>query len=285
MTPGRRDRVRVADLMTRDVYTLTPTETLPFAESMMGMLRIRHIPVVDDLRSVVGLVTHRDLLGAKISSLAPLTDDERTRLQLSVPVSRLMRTNVWTIAPDALALTAARIMREHRYGCLPVVDDKRLVGIVTEADLLTLLTESLDLRVPSQPPAVEDAMTPAPTTIASTASVAHARSLMTRFGVHHLPVVDERGLPVSMITDRDLRVAEAIVAITAVASTAHVVSLMGTKQVSPRAALHSVVRDMVRDRVDAVLVVEQGRLLGILTATDACRLFAEHLHDEHTLTG
>ena len=148
------DEARVADAMTRAVYTLKATQSLPLAEAMMGLARVRHVPVVDDDGHVVGLVTHRDLLAAKISTLAPLSEDERSTLQLSVPVSRVMRTEVWTIRSDALALTAARIMREHRYGCLPVVDDGRLVGIVTEADLLTLLTESLDLAVrPPRPPA------------------------------------------------------------------------------------------------------------------------------------
>lgn len=287
MTPAT-DEVRVTDVMTRSVYTLRPTQSLPLAESMMGLLRVRHIPVIDDEGSVVGLVTHRDLLAAQISALAPLSADERSTLQLSVPVSRVMQTNVWTIRSDALALSAARIMREHRFGCLPVVDEGRLVGIVTEADLLTLLTESLDLRRPPKPPTVEHAMTPTPTTIDPTTSIADARALMTRFAVRHLPVVDDAGTLLSMVADRDLRVAETIFESPERASAAHVVHLIGhdrAPRVSPRAALHSVVADMVRDHVDAVLVVEHDRLLGILTTTDACRLFAEHLHQERTLSG
>ena len=76
MTTHARE-LRVADLMTRRVFTLTPQQSLPLAESMMGLLHVRHIPVVDDAGHVVGIVTHRDLLEAKISSLAPLSDDER----------------------------------------------------------------------------------------------------------------------------------------------------------------------------------------------------------------
>lgn len=115
----------------------------------MQLARIRNVPVVDDDAHVVGLVTHRDLLSASISALAPLTADERSTLQLAVPVSRIMRTDVWTVAPDAPAVSAARMMRDHRFGCLPVVQHRKLVGIVTESDLLRLVTESLELSTPS----------------------------------------------------------------------------------------------------------------------------------------
>ncbi len=58
---GSTSEIRVDDLMTRSVYTVTEMQSLPLAESMMGLLHVRHIPVVDDERRVVGLVTHRDL--------------------------------------------------------------------------------------------------------------------------------------------------------------------------------------------------------------------------------
>jgi CBS domain-containing membrane protein len=271
--------LHVADLMTRSVYTLTPTQSLPLAESMMGLLHVRHIPVVDVARRVVGLVTHRDLLAAKISALAPLSDDERSSLQLSVPVSRVMRTQVWTIGPGALAIGAARIMREHRIGCLPVVEDGKLAGIVTEADLLALVTDSLSLDRPSRPWTMERVMTRVPVTITPNTPLSEARATMSRYGVRHLPVL-ENGKPVSMVCDRDLSVAEAIFSETERTPAAHVVRLLGhagVRRIAASAALDSVLLEMVRDHLDAVVVVDGDQLVGIFTATDACRALAAAL--------
>lgn len=274
---ARESELRVADLMTRHVHTLTPMQSLPLAESLMGLHHIRHIPVVDERRRVVGLVTHRDLLAAKISALAPLSDDERSSLQLAVPVSRIMRVEVWTVAPDALAVNAARIMREHRFGCLPVVEDGRLAGILAEADLLAVLTDSLELDRPSRPWTIDRVMTRVPVTITPDTPLAEARAAMSRYAIRHLPVVDG-GRPVSMVSDRDLRVAEAIFRETSRTPAAHVVRLLGDAEahrVSPNALLDTVLRDMNRHHHDAVLVVEGERLVGIFTSTDACRLLAD----------
>jgi CBS domain-containing membrane protein len=268
--------IHVADIMTRAVYTLTPTQSLPLAESMMGLHRVRHVPVVDAAGHLVGLVTHRDLLSAKISVLAPLSEDERSSLQLGVPVSRVMQTQVWTIAPDALAISAARIMREHQFGCLPVVDRGKLVGIVTEADLLALVTDSLSLDRPSRPWTMERVMTRLPATITPDTTLSEARDAMSRYRIRHLPVVED-GRPVSMVCERDLSIAEAIFKETKQTRAAHVVRLFGdvkTHRVAVDAALASVLGEMSRDRLDAVLVVDGDRLVGIFTASDACRILA-----------
>lgn len=271
--------LRVADLMTHDVYTLRPTQSLPLAESLMGIKHIRHLPVVDAAGRLVGLVTHRDLLAAKISALTPLSSDERTTLELSVPVSRVMRTEVWTIGPDALAIGAARLMRDRRIGCLPVLKEGGLAGIITEADLLGLLTDSLSLERPPRPWTVERAMTSAPVTIGVDATLADARAIMSRYVIRHLPVL-EGGRPVAMVSDRDLRVAEAVFREVSRARALHSVRLLGTepvRRVAHDASLDEVLQEMFRDRLEAVLVVDGERLVGILSASDACRLLAEQL--------
>lgn len=147
-TIGRMEQqaheVRVSALMSRELITLEREQSLPLAKELMRLKRVRHLPVVDHEGRLVGLVTHRDLLEAQVSALASLSDSDREELQLAVPVSRIMREQVWTVTPDTYALEAARIMRDHRYGCLPVVDDERLVGILTEADFLDLTLAVLD---------------------------------------------------------------------------------------------------------------------------------------------
>ena len=269
--------LRVADLMTRTVHTLTPEQSLPLAESMMGLHHVRHIPVIDAERRVVGLVTHRDLLAAKISALTPLSEDERSSLQLAVPVSKIMQTQVWTIAPGAMAISAARIMREHRFGCLPVVEAGKLIGILAEADLLALVTDSLSLERPANPWTMERVMTRVPVTITPDATLAEARSAMVRYGIRHLPVV-ENGRPVALVCDRDLAIAEVVFAETARAPAAHVVRLLGETrihEVAPDASVDAVLHQMVSGHLDAVLVVDKGHLVGIFTAVDACRLLAD----------
>lgn len=269
--------LRVADLMSKPVYTLSATQSLPLAESLMESNHVRHIPVIDDARHVVGLVTHRDLLAAKISALAPLSDDERSSLQLAVPVSRIMRTAVWTIAHDAPAVSAARIMREHRFGCLPVLEQGCLAGIITEADLLALVTDSLDLVRPARPVTIERVMTPVPVTITPDTPISEARATMSTYGIRHLPVV-ENGRPISMVADRDLGVAEALFRDTSRTAANHVVRLLGhayAPRVSPLALLDTVLAEMTRNHDDAVLVVDGSRLVGIFTSTDACRLLTD----------
>lgn len=119
--------------MTRDVETLSQHETIDLATTIIALGRIRHLPVTDSHKRVRGLVTHRDVLEA----LAMLyrehgKDADPTKLE----VGRMMTRDVTTIAPDAPLAEAARILLERKYGCLPVVEDHRLVGILTEADFV-----------------------------------------------------------------------------------------------------------------------------------------------------
>lgn len=134
---------RVSELMTRDVITLEAQESLLLAQDIMELGRIRHLPVVDG-RRLVGLVTHRDLLSASLSSLdAALADDESQKQH--VFVRDVMRRDVKTVGPDTPALEAVRVMVENKFGCLPVVDsDQRLLGILSEADYLRLAGRFLE---------------------------------------------------------------------------------------------------------------------------------------------
>ncbi|MFO0664844.1 MAG: CBS domain-containing protein [Polyangiaceae bacterium] len=269
----------VSALMTRGVYALSPTQSLPLAEALMGLRRIRHVPVVDETGAFVGLVTHRDLLQAQLSALTPLSAEERSSLQLAIPVSKIMQTNVWTIRSDALAATAARTMREHRYGCLPVVDDGKLVGILTEADLVGFAVEVLEGGAETSVWSVARAMTPSPVTIDRHATIAEARALMHEHRVRHLPFV-EHGRAVGITSDRDLRMAEALFHDSPETTAWHAAGLVGTEEphkVSPDDQLEAVLVDMFKELRDAVLVVRGDELVGILAASDACRILAERL--------
>jgi len=292
--------VRVREMMTRDVVTLSQGQSLPLASELMKLSRIRHLPVIDAEGRLVGLVTHRNLLDAQVSALTPLTEDERAEVQLRVPVSRVMRTDVWTVSPDATALSAARLMYDHRFGCVPVVeDDRRLVGIVTEADLVALLIESLMIdatHIRGQPSAalvdrkggdvptlVRDVMTPHPATVPGDTTAGAARRHMQREGIRHLPVTVEGELA-GIVSERDLRTAEAL------RPDADGVRL-GTLCTKPafvvnlHARLDAVVQDMADERVGSALVLDGGELVGIVTGTDIARALSGHLRSEHPSPG
>jgi len=115
--------LHVRDLMTSTVVSVGARESISHVLSMMDERRIRHVPVVDEQRTVVGVVSQRDVL-------------QRALFQHSGTVNDIMSWHIETIGPDDDISVAARIMLEHKYGCLPVVEHGRLAGILTEADFV-----------------------------------------------------------------------------------------------------------------------------------------------------
>ena len=136
----------VADIMTEEVVTLNEDEYMDLAGTLMEIGRIRHLPVVDREGVVKGLVTHRDLLRMSISEVIDLDAEERMEILSNIPVAQVMRKEVMLTHPETSLLEAAEFMQEHKYGCLPVVDQKGvLVGIITEADFIGLTIRLLNL--------------------------------------------------------------------------------------------------------------------------------------------
>lgn len=137
----------VADLMTSDVHTLQEEDTLQTARGLMTSRRIRHIPIVNAEGEFLGLLTHRDLLSATISQLAEIDPETQDEIDAGIPIREIMRTDVKHTAPDIPLRTAAETLLNHKYGCLPVLRDAKLMGILTESDFLKLtisLMDSLD---------------------------------------------------------------------------------------------------------------------------------------------
>lgn len=138
---------KVKDLMTRDPITIDPEAPLGTAIDVMRTRQVRHLPVVDDEGQLVGIVTDRDLRQAMIApALAEhLSLGARRRLRglartlQDLRVKDAMTWVVVTAHPEATTAHAALLMFEHRVGSLPVVKNGRLLGIVTERDLLRAL--------------------------------------------------------------------------------------------------------------------------------------------------
>lgn len=137
--------VLVKHLMTSPVVTLFAEQTLPLADDIMRLKHLRHLPVVDDAGRLVGLVSHRDLLAAEISTRTGLSSEERRAVQADVRIGEIMTRDVWSVRPDVNASIAAATLLDHKYGCLPVIDDAGVVvGIVTEHDFLRFATKVLE---------------------------------------------------------------------------------------------------------------------------------------------
>jgi CBS domain-containing protein len=127
--------MRVRDLMTAKPITVDPETPMLEARQRMVAERIRHLIVVEDAR-VVGIVTDRDIRLNLPSPATSLSVWELNYLLAKLTVGGVMSTGVLVVDPDRPAADAARIMMEHKIGALPVVDQGRLVGIVTESDFV-----------------------------------------------------------------------------------------------------------------------------------------------------
>ena len=137
----------VGQFMATDLFTLRPDDLVDLAASVMDWRHIRHVPVEDERGKLVGLITHRSLLRLlsrryQSSNEGPLT------------VREIMKSDPVTVSSITPTLEAIELMRTNKVGCLPVVDDGQLVGIVTSFDFLDasarLFKERLTKSTPQQ---------------------------------------------------------------------------------------------------------------------------------------
>jgi len=128
----------VRSWMTERLITITPQTTLPEAQRIMFENKIRRLPVLKSGK-LVGIVTLGDIREAKASDATTLSIYELNYLMDKLTAKDFMTPNPITIASDATIAEAARLMVKHKIGGLPVMEDDKLVGIITEADLCRLL--------------------------------------------------------------------------------------------------------------------------------------------------
>lgn len=132
--------LKVRDIMTADPTTLKRNDKLTLADDIMRLGRVRHLPVIeDDGQLLVGIVTQRDLFRDALAQALGYGRHAQRKILDTLSVKDVMATEVVTIRPDASLAYAARLLTERKIGCLPVVENGRLVGILTEGDFVALI--------------------------------------------------------------------------------------------------------------------------------------------------
>ena len=137
----------VRDWMTESPTTVSPTTTVAAARELVVTKRIRHLPVRDGER-LVGIITDRDIRMALPSPAARVSVWEARHLLDLLRVEEVMTRSVITIGEDAPISEAVRLMVAHRFGALPVIRGGRLVGILSETDLLGAFAAVLGQPIP-----------------------------------------------------------------------------------------------------------------------------------------
>jgi acetoin utilization protein AcuB len=142
------NRVLVRQFMTAPVTSLPPTAPLLEAGLLLRAGRIRHIPIIDQ-GQLVGILSDRDIQRCTPSMLTRVSADEYNAIFENTPVSRVMTREPQHVSPDTPLLTVAELLRAHKVGCLPVVENGQVVGIITKDDMLAALVRLLE-EVPAK---------------------------------------------------------------------------------------------------------------------------------------
>jgi acetoin utilization protein AcuB len=121
--------------MSKKMVTISESDTLSTVEDIMTLGHVRHMPVVHQGK-LVGVVSERDLLRASLSNLTDFATEHRRAFLHVVEIARVMSTPPIVIHPDASVEEASRVMAERTIGCLPVVENDELLGLITETDVL-----------------------------------------------------------------------------------------------------------------------------------------------------
>lgn len=134
----------VGRVMTREVKTLAEGQVLLDAMKFMREHHVRHIPILNADGDLVGVLTDRDIKRASPSALAPGQREVWEKIVTETPLSRVMTREPTTGSSDMNIRTALRLFVDESIGCLPVLDEGKLIGIVTAQNLFGAMLEILD---------------------------------------------------------------------------------------------------------------------------------------------
>jgi CBS domain-containing protein len=129
----------VEQFMITDLFTVRPEDVLDLAAILMDWRHVRHVPVEDDSGQLIGLVSHRDLL--HLFAMGKINKAD------GLVVRDVMKTDLVTVERETPTLDALHLMRDKGIGCLPVVSNGKLIGLVTAHDFLTVSTKLFEERL------------------------------------------------------------------------------------------------------------------------------------------
>ena len=127
--------MKVLDIMVKEVATLDVNDELSLANDIMRLGRIRHLPVVEG-NKLVGIVSERDLFRSSLAQALGYGTKATRDLMKTLRIKDIMVPAVVTVSPETPLCEAVRIMVDQKIGCLPVVENDRLVGLITETDIM-----------------------------------------------------------------------------------------------------------------------------------------------------
>ena len=127
--------MKVKDIMVKEVASLDVNDELSLANDIMRLGRIRHLPVVDGPR-LVGIISERDLFRSSLAQALGYGTQASRELMKTLRIKDVMVPQVVTVSPETDLCEAVRLMVDRKIGCLPVVETDRLVGLITETDIL-----------------------------------------------------------------------------------------------------------------------------------------------------
>ena len=134
----------VADLMITDLVTLKESDSLAKAKALMSEKNIRNLPVVDDEGNCLGMLTQREYLKHAFYLVSQFGTHQLAKKEAQTPVRNAMNKDILTVSASQSLRTAAEFFIENKYGSLPVVEDNKLIGILSPIDFVKLAYDMLD---------------------------------------------------------------------------------------------------------------------------------------------
>jgi len=253
-TTASSQDLKIRDVMSKDVVTTMPGDTVFDAAKRMSEAGISCLVVTDGQR-VIGILTERDVLRAVAGGLVDLH---------RITVAQAMSSPVQPVSPALSILTAGRIMEARQIRRLPVLEDRQLVGIVTQTDITRGLVTLIPLK------SISDIMTREVATVAADASVAEAARIMASKRISCV-VVTRQDEPAGILTEKDL--IRRVVTVQRNPAETRVTDVMSSPitTVPPDYSVLGVSRKMDALHLHRLVVMDAGKLCGILTQTDIMR--------------
>ena len=246
--------LQVKDVMSTDVVTVEPEHSMALAANLMADDGVSSLVVVDN-GSVVGIITEKDFLEKVIA---------RGKSALEIKVREVMSSPVISITPEMTVLEAGRIVQERRVKRLPVIDVGKLIGIVTQTDLICVLTSYGMWRD------ISEIMTKDVATVQIDATVAEASSIMAQHGISGI-IVMQADRVAGVMTERDL--IKRVIAVGRDPSRVRMEEVMTHPAVCvpPYFSVFSASRVMEKTHIRRLVVEDNIRLCGVVTQTDIFR--------------